>query len=69
MKIPEILRSKKAQAFILGIIAVALSKLVGLGDEEVNKIVGLIATYILGQGIADHGKEAAKINAENKPAS
>ena len=67
MKVPEILKSKKAHALILGILAVILSKIVGLSDEEVNKIVALVGTYILGQGISDNGKEAAKINVAPTP--
>lgn len=39
-----------------------------LDPELIALIVGTFATAIIGQGIADHGKEAAKINAD-KPAA
>ena len=61
MKIPEVLKSKKFQAFLLGLVSVVCSKLLGLGEEETKMIVGLVAAYVLGQGIADNGKEAAKV--------
>lgn len=62
MKIPEVLKSKKAQALLLGVVAICLKQLIGLSDEDVTKIVGLIGTYILGQGVADNGKEAVKVD-------
>lgn len=60
MKIPEVLKSKKFQAFLLGLIAVACKTLLSLDENQIQMIVGLVATYVLGQGIADAGKEAAK---------
>ena len=59
MKLPQILTSKKAQATILGILAVVLGDAFGLEPEQVQMIVGLVASYIFGQGVADHGKEKA----------
>ena len=60
MKLPQILTSKKAQATILGILAVVLGDAFGLEPEQVQMIVGLVASYIFGQGVADLGKEKAK---------
>ena len=60
MNIPEVFKSKKAQAVFMGVVAVLLKDGLGLSPEDVTMILGLIATYVLGQGIADHGKEAAK---------
>ena len=57
----EILKSKKARAAAAGILTILLGDLVGLDAEQVKMIVGLIMTYVFGQGIADHGKEKAKI--------
>jgi len=43
-----------------------VSKL-GLPEEQAadlsTKLVALVASYMIGQGVADHGKEAAKIEA------
>lgn len=49
--IGDILTSKKAIATGIGIIATAA------GQPQVG---AMIASYVVGQGIADHGKEAAK---------
>lgn len=56
--------SKKFLGAIVGVI-VALGARYGLNldPEIVALIVGLFAAAIIGQGVADHGKEAAKINA------
>lgn len=48
----DILTSKKAIAAVSGIVAHKIG-----ADPEV---VGSIAAYVVAQGIADHGKEAAK---------
>lgn len=56
------LGSKKFWAVIGGIALLIVNNtmpdLAGLGNGE---LVGLIMSYIIGQGIADHGKERAKI--------
>lgn len=54
--------SKKAVAAIGGVI-VALAAKYGLQLDEtaVLSIVGVTIAYVTGQGIADAGKEAAKI--------
>ena len=57
------LRSKKLWATVVGILGVILSTTLGLPRETVAEITGLLASYLIGQGIADHGKEAAKIAA------
>lgn len=61
MKVPEVIKSKKFQAFLLGLLAIVGKHLLGLSDEDVTKIVGLVGTYVIGQGVADAGKEAAKV--------
>lgn len=50
--IADILTSKKALAAGAGIVA----KAAGADDAT----VAMIGAYVLGQGISDHGKEAAK---------
>ena len=59
--IPDILKSKKGQAFLAGVILLVCKDLIGLSPEDAEKIVGLVMAYVVGQGISDHGKEAAKI--------
>jgi uncharacterized membrane protein (DUF441 family) len=62
----EILSSKKALALIAGAIVWALAQAgVGASEAQVLPLLGFIATYILGQGIADKGKEEAKIIAKS----
>jgi len=57
----ELLNSKKFVAMIIGVIATFLSRRLGLPEEQVAEVIGLIIAYVVGQGIADNGKEAAKI--------
>ena len=64
----ELLRSRKFLAFAASALVVILSPIVGLFGYEVDPeklalLVGSAATYILSQGLADHGATAAKINA------
>lgn len=63
--VKALLSSKK---FIAALIAalVWLGGKVGLhvDSETMAGIVGPIVAYVLGQGIADHGKEAAQIAAD-----
>jgi hypothetical protein len=41
-----------------------------LDNELVLAILGLVGTYVIGQGIADNGKEAAKLELnDGKPPS
>ena len=69
----ELLRSKKFAAVLTG-CAVNASVLVaakfGIGEEQASAIAtqisGIIMTYIIGQGIADHGKEAKKAELADK---
>lgn len=64
----QLLSSKKFLAFIATALVVVLSPIVGLLGYEVDPeklalLVGSAATYILAQGLADHGVSAAKVNA------
>ena len=63
----EMLSSKKAVAAIVAVIISLLGRL-GLSDEAlstlspaINDIIMVIMAYIVGQGVADIGKERAKI--------
>lgn len=59
---PAILKSKKFQAAVVGVIATVLVHTVpALQSVNVTEVLAPIVAYILGQGIADHGKEAEVI--------
>jgi len=66
----EAIRSKKFWALITGILSVLAALIapkLGATEEQasaaVTKITALVMSYILGQGVADHGKEKAKAEA------
>tara|TARA_R110002110_G_scaffold123748_1_gene300618 strand:- start:295 stop:495 length:201 start_codon:yes stop_codon:yes gene_type:complete len=57
--------SKKFVAMITGVIATLVGKIgFDVPTETINQVVALVGTYVVGQGVADHGKhrpaEAAK---------
>lgn len=57
--------SKKFVALVAGLITAGVAKLGWDAPPEfIIGILGLVGTYIIGQGIADNGKEAAKITAQ-----
>ena len=60
------LKSKKFIAAIVGVIIALVSKLgIELDTEAVALVVSPILAYIVGQGVADHGKERAQIIVNN----
>lgn len=61
----EIFKSKKFWMAVVGIVAMLVSSFIpAITEEMIIGIAGIIVSYILGQGVADAGKEAAKINNE-----
>lgn len=67
--IKALFSSKKFLVMLAGIILASASKLgLDLDPDLVNQILALAGAYILGQGIADHGKEAAKTAVRVGPA-
>ena len=60
--------SRKFLATLIGAVVVAAGSAVGLSEDQATKIAGMIIAYVLGQGIADVGKERtqAKIKATTK---
>jgi len=60
--IKGILGSKKALAAIAGVVVSLVAKLgVDLPTDALVAILAPIMAYIVGQGVADIGKEAAKV--------
>jgi hypothetical protein len=65
----SLLESKKAMMAFLSMVVWVVGR-VGL-DLDVDVLAGAVAplwAYIFGQGIADHGKAVAEIQAANRPA-
>jgi hypothetical protein len=63
----DLLGSKKFWAALTAVIVTgAVSLIPALEPMEANltEIIGVLAAYIVGQGIADAGKEKAKIEAK-----
>lgn len=59
----DLLSSKKFMVFLASALVLLASKIgLDLDEGSVDRFLALAASYILGQGIADKGKEAAKIN-------
>lgn len=61
----DMLQSKKFRALIVGIIAVIIVRFIpgiteDVATQFVDPIVAMIISYIVGQGLADFGKEAVK---------
>lgn len=64
LTIREFLTSKKFIVAIVGIVITLAGRYnLDLDPEAVEKIVYVIVAYLIGQGWADSGKEAAKIHA------
>ena len=60
-----LLKSKKAIAGIAGALMILVGRLgLDIDSELVTQFVSIVVAYIVGQGIADHGKEGAKIEAQ-----
>jgi hypothetical protein len=64
----ELFKSKKFVVAMIGVATVVvvalLAKLgVPIPEDDVNKALMLLGTYVLGQGVADIGKERAKTEA------
>jgi len=58
--VAEVLTSKKAIATLAGVLIVATNRIgLQLPEDAVTQIIGAIAAYVVGQGLADLGKNAA----------
>lgn len=61
----SLLGSKKFLALLAGLIVWLVAKLGGnISEASVLELLGFLAAYILGQGIADAGKEKVKEEAK-----
>ena len=64
----ELISSKKAIASVSGVIVSVLVLKLGIGEDQAKEIaqavVALTVAYVVGQGVADHGKSAAQIAAK-----
>ena len=62
----QMLQSKKAIAMIGGIIVAAAGHIgLDLPPEDVTGLLAPVLAYIVGQGVADHGKEKARMEKGN----
>jgi hypothetical protein len=59
-----LLGSKKFWMTILGCVTLAVSDNLGIPQDKVVYIASLFGVQIGGQALADHGKEAARVEAE-----
>lgn len=58
----ELLKSKKFQTAVISVIVMVAAKAgLDLDTENLLAIASPLIAYILGQGVADFGKERAKI--------
>lgn len=68
----SLLSSKKFLALLVTLLVLVATRKLGLDEETATElareIVALAAAYMVGQGVADHGKEKAKIEFEGKVA-
>lgn len=60
----DILKSKKFQAAVVGIVVAIVAHFFPGFADTAEKIVMLLMTFIGGQGLADLGKERAKVEVE-----
>lgn len=62
LMIRELLTSKKFVVFVAGLLITFAAKYgLNLDPDMVQNVIYMIVAYLVGQGIADHGKEAAKV--------
>jgi hypothetical protein len=56
----QLFNSKKFYAALTAALIIIFSDGLGLTEDQATNIVNTIMAYLIGQGIADNGKEAAK---------
>lgn len=53
-------QSKKFWMAVVGVVSVVLSHFAGINEETTTKVAGMFIAYLVGQGMADFGKEAKR---------
>ena len=54
----KVFKSKKFWATVSGCAVVIGGQYLGLSEDAVLQVMGLISAYVVGQGVADIGKES-----------
>ncbi len=54
-------QSKKFWATITGVAVAVGTNYLGLDEETITNIIQVLSVYVIGQGIADAGKEKARV--------
>ena len=63
----SLLKSKKFQASLVGLIVAVVGEIgLNLDEQALLTVLSPILTYVVGQAIADIGKEKAKAEAKTK---
>ncbi len=59
--------SKKVTALLAGLLLLGAKRLgLDIAGSEIEEALALLGAYLVGQGIADAGKERSKIDAASK---
>ncbi len=62
----DIFKSKKFWTMVIGLAALLLNHYMDVAPELTEEMAGIIMAYVIGQGIADKGKEAEKMKLYGK---
>ena len=63
--IKSLFSSKKFVVMASSVVAYTASRAgLDVSQEAANTAMGVVGAYLVGQGIADHGKEAQKVRAQ-----
>lgn len=54
----KLFKSKKFWVSVGGVLSVVLSQLLGVAEGTTMEVVAIVVAYVLGQGLADFGKES-----------
>ena len=66
--IKDLFASKKFLATLVGILSILIGKIGwNVPDETLTQVVALVASFVVGQGIADFGKSKALIETPPSP--
>ena len=54
----KLLKSKKFLVSVAGVVAVIGNHFFGIPEQDMLQVTSIVISYVLGQGLADLGKEA-----------